>query len=217
MPRAVRYAPVWGPILFVFLGLLLCSPAFAAGEGKAGACSDAARKLRASNDLVPVAPAGSVLASYFVGDETGAAVIYGPVSEFVAARKCPTAWLIESGEKARLDKNSGQAAPFEYTLVLEEDCPGRVAQYSFVFLTSTDPKAWLAWREQFHKSKTAGHYGQTMQRLGKAAADGYPVSGDLRYLSVNGELSLKPVEESLKADTLAHAVYDLSAGRALAR
>lgn len=217
MPRPARPA-LPGPFLALFSCLmLLAGPALAAGKGKAAAPSPAAQALRQSGDLVPFEPSEGVLASYFVADEAGAASIYGPVRAFVKGRGCPVAWLVESGEKARLDKAAGRAEPMEYTLVLEEDCPGRVAQYSFVFLTSTDPKAWLAWRDQFHKSKTAGHYGEAMKRLVKAAADGFPVSGDLRFLSVNGDLSLKPVEDSLKADAALRPVYDLTAGRALAR
>lgn len=52
---------------------------------------------------------------------------------------------------------------------------------------------------------------------GRAAPEGYPVSGDLRFLSMNGEPSLRPLEEPLTSGRLARPVYDLDAGRALAR
>ncbi len=222
MPRPVRQVPVLGTILAALSLLLLpLAPALAAGKGKFPAPSPIAQELRKQGDLVPFEPSPAVLAGYFVADEAAPALVYGPVRDFAQWRICPTSWFIESGEKARVDKALGaavgQGAPIEYTLVLEEDCDDRVTQYSFVFLSSADPKAWLAWREQFHKSKTGGHYGEAVKRLGKAAADGYPVSGDLRFLSVNGELSLKPVEEALKADRKARPVYDLNAGRKLAR
>lgn len=222
MPRSAHNAPVLGTLLVVLMLLALPqAPALAAGKGKFPGPSPIAQELRKGGGLLPFEPSAAVLASYFVADEAGPALVYGPVRDFAQWRICPTSWFIEAGEKARVDKAlgaaGGQGAPIEYTLVLEEDCGDRVTQYSFVFLSSTDPKAWLAWREQFHKSKTGGHYGEAVKRLAKAASDGFPVSGDLRFLSVNGELSLRPVEESLQADRKARPVYDLNASRALAR
>lgn len=220
MLRASRRAPIPGLILSVLLGLGLLVPcAHAAGKGKFPGPSPIAQELRKRGDLVPHTPFAAVLAAFFVADETAPATVYGPVRDFAVSRVCATEWFIESGEQARLDKAAAnaQSAPLEYTLVLEEDCGDRVTQFSFVFLNSTDPKAWLAWREQFHKSKTSGHYGKAIAKLSKASQDGFPVSGDLRFVSVNGDLSLKPVEETLKADRKSRPVYDLNSGQALAR
>lgn len=52
---------------------------------------------------------------------------------------------------------------------------------------------------------------------GEAASEGHPASGVLRFLLVNGELSPRPLEEIRTSGRFARPVYDLDAGRALAR
>ncbi len=211
----------------LFVLILLCAalaPATAAAagakDGRAKQPSPAALALRKEGGLLPQAPLPAVPGSYFVADEATPGFIFGPVEAYVTSRSCPTAWLMETGEKERLDRHlaaAGQSAPFEYSLVLEEDCPGRVTHATFVFLSAVDAKGWEQWRQQFHKSKTEGYYGAARDRLQKAAAEGVAVGGELRFLSVNGELLPRRMEDVLQAEGRCPPVFDLVNGRRLGK
>lgn len=212
MPSPSRPATALRLLAAVLLCLL---PSTAQGRGPVP--SPIAQEMQKHGDLIPFSPSAEVLAGYFVADEAAPELVYGPLRDYVASRLCRTAWLIERGEKARLDRAAGQAAPLEYSLVLEEDCDDRVTHATFVLLRPADPKAWLEWRSQFHKSKTEGHYGAARARLEKAASDGFSVSGELRFFTLNEELLLRPVEQTLKADRRTRPVYDLVTGRRTGR
>ena len=67
-----------------------------------------------------------------MADEVDPGYIFGKVKDFVQSRSCPTNWLIEEGERKRIEARGTQSGPFEYTLYLEEDCPGKVVYYVFV-------------------------------------------------------------------------------------
>jgi hypothetical protein len=194
--------------LFLVLAILAASPALA--ETKKAA------ELRKANELIAHDPPADFLAGFFVADEISPALVFGPVREFVKTRACPTAWLIEKGEKDRLDARKGQPGPLEYTLYLEEDCPGRVTYYLFVD-RSDDPKQWLQWRWQFHKSKAEPEYGATQKRLERAAADGMTVGSELRFVAVDGELSPGSPEKLLQDENKLAPLYDLVAGKKLGR
>ena len=188
--------------------------------GSAGplAASDKAAALRAANDLVAFSPPDAFLAGSFLADEREPSFLFGPVSDFVASRTCPTAWLIEAGEQARIAKPAEAEAPLEYTLYLEEDCPQQVRYYVFVDQSAMTPKQWLAWRQQFHKSKAEGEYGATRDRLEKAVAEGVRIGGELRFIVNDGELAVGKTPEACLGPDLAFAPsYDLKQGIKLTR
>jgi len=188
--------------------------------GSAGplAASEKAAALRTANDLIAFSPPGAFLAGSFLADEMDPSFLFGPVSDFAASRKCPVTWLIEAGEKARLAKPTGPDAPLEYTLYLEEDCPEQVRYYVFVDQSAMTPKQWLAWRQQFHKSKAEGEYGAARDRLEKAVAEGMRIGGELRFIVNDGELAVgKTPEACLGPDLAFDPSYDLKQGTKLAR
>ncbi len=136
----------------ILLGFLLavgtCSQALAA--------SAKAMAMRQANGLTVFTPPQKFLAGNFVADEMNPTVIFGPVQAFAASRKCPTAWLIEAGDKNRQVSTD---TPAEYTLYLEEDCPDQVVYYVFIDQSGLTPQQWIEWREKFHKSKTGEEFG----------------------------------------------------------
>ena len=84
-------------LLPIFLGFLLL-----VGHGAtAFAASAKAAALRQANGLAVFTPPEKFLAGNFVADEMNPGVIFGAVKSFAASRKCPTTWLIESGDKNR--------------------------------------------------------------------------------------------------------------------
>ncbi len=84
-------------LLPIFLGFLLL-----VGNGSTAlAASQKATALRQANGLTAFTPPEKFLAGNFVADEMNPAFIFGPVKAFAASRKCPTAWLIEAGDKNR--------------------------------------------------------------------------------------------------------------------
>lgn len=203
---------------------LLCPcavPALAAEKtpGKALAAvrapSKQAQALRQQSDLVPYAPAKEVLDAFFTADEDAPKFVWGPVAAYAKARKCPTAWLIEKGELARIErlqaKKDGQ--PFEFSLTLEEDCKGvTVTRAVFVAATGGTPESWLKWRSQFHGRKAEAHYGAAAAGLKKAAAAGLAPTAELRFLSVNGELVLAGRDQVLQNEGRLAPVFDLDKG-----
>lgn len=191
--------------ILVSLFVLACfSPVFAASP------SPKAAELRKANALHDFSPPDQFLAGFFLADEMEPAFLFGSVKDFVASRKCPVSWLIEDGEKARIAKPANPESPLEYTLYLEEDCPGGVVYYVFVDQSAMTPKQWIEWRKQFHKSKAEGEYGATKDRLEKAVSEGMKVSGELRFIMKNGELTGgKTPEEVLRKDLSFAPCYDL--------
>ncbi len=193
--------------LLVLLGL---SPALAA-SGKAV-------ELRQSNSLVPFTPPQAFLAGCFLADEMDPSFLFGSVGEFASSRKCSVTWLIEDGEKARIDKPQKPGKPLEYTLYLEEDCPDGVNYYVFLDQSALTPKQWVEWRRQFHKNKAEGEYGAARDRMEKAVAGGLKVGGELRFIMRDGELTSSDPPEAALSKTLAFKpVYDLKAGAPVAK
>jgi hypothetical protein len=195
------------PCVVPMLCLLLwtfASPALAGSERAAD--------LRRQAGLVPHAPSKAFLDGYFIADEMRPAFLFGPVADFVAGRTCPTAWLIENDEKERLDRRSADNPVFEYTLTLEEDCPQGVTWYVFVDQSAMTPKQWIEWRRQFHKSKAEPEYADTVTRLEKAIEGGFPVSGELRFVSRDGVLDPRSPQESLPTAMACPPRYDCTTG-----
>jgi len=145
-----------------------------------------------------------------VADEINPAFIFGPVQAFVASRKCPTAWLIEEGEKKRLAGQGSSDKPVEYTLYLEEDCSDKVVYYVFVDQSGLTSQQWLEWRRQFHKSKTEEQFGSAQSKLEQALKGGVGVGGELRFIQKDGELQTKSPEEVLRHDLKFAPIYDLN-------
>jgi hypothetical protein len=198
-------------VLLGFLtGLALSAPTWAASEQ--------AMKLRNQSALSGYSPSEAFLSGNFVADEIEPGFIFGKVKDFVKARSCPTSWLIEEGEKKRIEGKDRQANPLEYSVYLEEDCPGKVTYYVFVDGSHTDVAQWMQWRQQFHgRSKTEPLYGAAKTGLEQAAQNGFPVVAELRFLEVNGELSLKRPEEILMGELKFQPLYDLKQGKAISR
>ena len=199
--------------LFILLAISILQ-AFPA-SGRAG--SEQALKLRASNGLSELKPPEAFLAGNFIADEIEPRYIFGKVQDFVKSRTCPIAWLIEEGEKTRLQAHGQQAGPFEYTLYLEEDCPGKVVYYVFVDRSQAPEAQWLEWRKQFHKSKADLQYGAVKAALEEAAKNGFQVNGELRFIETGGELQMEKPEAVLTGQAKFQPIYDLKEGKAVAR
>jgi hypothetical protein len=186
--------------------------------GTAGAASEQAMKLRGKNGLSAFTPPEGFLAGNFVADEIEPGYIFGKVKDFVKSRSCPTSWLIEDGEKKRLETRDQQAGPIEYTLYLEEDCPGKVAYYVFVDRSQANLAQWMEWRKKFHgKSKTEPQYAPVKAVLEQAVQNGFPVDGELRFVEVEGALQLKKPEDILTGELKFQPIYDLKQGKAVPR
>ncbi len=196
----------------LFLGFLLM-----VGNVPAAAASPKAAALRQANALTPFSPSEKFLAGNFVADEMNPGFIFGTVKDFVASRKCPTAWLIDEGEKAHPGGEGSQGAPREYTLYLEEDCPDKVVYYIFIDQSGLTPQQWIDWRQQFHKSKTEEEYGQTKTKLEEACKEGCGIGAELRYIEQNGELLTRSPEEVLRQELKFAPIYDLSQQKKLSK
>jgi len=181
------------------------------------AASEEAAKLRNKNALSEYSPPETFLSGNFVADEVEPAYIFGKVKDFVKSRSCTTAWLIEEGERKRVAAWDKQSGPIEYTLYLEEDCPGKVAFYVFVDRSQADVAQWMQWRQQFHKSKAEPQYGVAKVGFEQAAANGFPVDAELRFLEINGDLSLKKPEDVLVGELKFQPIYDLKQGKAITK
>lgn len=181
----------------------------------AWAVSDQANQLRAKNDLSGFKPPEAFLGGNFVADEVDPAYIFGKVKDFVASRSCPTTWLIEKAEKVRIDARTPQSGPVEYTLTLEEDCPGKTAFYVFVDRSQANTAQWMEWRKQFHKSKAEPQYSTAKSSLEQAAQNGFSVDGELRFVEINGELQMKKLEDVLTKELKLQPVYDLKQAKAM--
>lgn len=190
-------------LVLVLLGFLVV---VGSGAG-AWAASEKAMALRQANGLAEFTPPETFLAGNFVADEMNPGFIFGPVKNFVASRKCPTAWLIEASDKPG---QAGKDKPAEYTLYLEEDCPDKVVYYVFIDQSGLTPQQWIEWREKFHKSKTEPFYGSTKSKLDKACQDGCGVGAELRFIQKNGELLNKSPEKVLRVELKVSPIYDLN-------
>jgi hypothetical protein len=173
-----------------------------------------AMKLRALNGLGDFTPPETFLNSNFIADELDPQYVFGKIKDFRKSRSCPTAWLIEEGQKERVKNRQDASVPFEYTLYLEEDCPGKVVYYVFVDRSQNKAGQWLEWRKVFHKSKTEEEYGAAGAALEQAAGKGFPVDAELRFVEIGGELILKKNEDFLKGDLKIKPLYDLKQGKA---
>jgi len=184
--------------------------------GAAGAASEPAMKLRGENGLAEFAPPAAFLAGNFLADETEPAFIFGNVRDFAKSLSCPATWLIEEGERKRIESRGQQSGPVEYSIYLEADCPGKVTYYIFVD-RSFNSAQWLEWRRQFHKSKAEPHYKEAKASLDQAAQNGFAVDGELRFVSLNGDLLLKRPEEILTGELKFQPIYDLKKNQALSK
>ena len=195
-------------LLPIFLGFLLL-----VGHGATAlAASAKAAALRQANGLAVFTPPEKFLAGNFVADEMNPGVIFGAVKSFAASRKCPTTWLIESGDKNRPAGPGDQA---EYTLYLEEDCPDRVVYYVFIDQSGLTPQQWIEWREKFHKSKAGEQFDSAKSKLEQACTAGCGVGAELRFIQKNGELMAKSPEAVLRQDLKFAPIYDLNQGKKL--
>ena len=185
--------------------------------GAAGAASEPAMKLRGENGLSEFAPPEAFLAGNFLADETEPAFIFGKVRDFVKSLACPATWLIEEGERKRIESRDQQSGPIEYSIYLEADCPGKVTYYIFVD-RSFNSAQWLEWRRKFHgRSKTDLHYEAARASLEQAAQKGFVVDGELRFVALNGDLLLKRPEEILAGELKFQPIYDLKKNQALSK
>ena len=186
-------------------------------SGAAGAASEQAMKLRSQNGLSEFAPPEAFLAGNFLADETDPAYIFGKVKDFAKSLTCPATWLIEEGERKRIEARGQSPDPVEYSIYLEADCPGKVTYYIFVD-RSFNSAQWLEWRRKFHgKSKTDLHYEAARASLDQAARNGFVVDGELRFVALNGDLLLKRPEDVLTGELKFQPIYDLKKNQALSK
>jgi hypothetical protein len=197
--------------------LLLSACAIFAPLNLVWGASDGAMKLRALNGLSEFTPSEAFLNSNFVADEIEPQFVFGEVKDFRKSRSCPTAWLIEDGQRDRIKNKENLSGPFEYTLYLEEDCPGKVVYYVFVDETLAKPGQWMEWRKVFHKGKAEEEYGAAGALLEQAAASRFPVGAELRFIEIEGDLISKKPEDFLTGDLKVKPVYDLKTGKATGR
>jgi hypothetical protein len=190
----------------LFLGTLVL---LGSGPG-AWAASDKAIGLRQANGLKPFTPPEKFLEGNFVAEESNPTYIFGPVQAFVASRTCPTTWLIQEGAQRCQPAQGNPEAPAEYTLYLEEDCPGRVVYYVFVDQSKLTPQKWIDWRQRFHMSKTEEEYAATKDKLEQARKEGCGATGELRYIEENGDLVAKSPEAALMGELHFPPLYDLN-------
>ena len=185
--------------------------------GAAGAASEQAMKLRSQNGLSEFAPPEVFLAGNFLADETEPAFIFGKVRDFTKSLSCPATWLIEEGERKRIEARGQSSDPVEYSIYLEADCPGKLTYYIFVD-RSFNSAQWLEWRRKFHgRSKTDLHYEAARASLEQAAQKGFVVDGELRFVALNGDLLLKRPEEILAGELKFQPIYDLKKNQALSK
>jgi len=185
--------------------------------GAAGAASEPAMKLRSQNGLSEFAPPEAFLAGNFLADETDPAYIFGKVGDFTKSLSCPATWLIEEGERKRIEARGQSSDAVEYSIYLEADCPGKLTYYIFVD-RSFNSAQWLEWRRKFHgRSKTDLHYEAARASLEQAAQKGFVVDGELRFVALNGDLLLKRPEEILTGELKFQPIYDLKKNQALSK
>jgi hypothetical protein len=173
------------------------------------AISDGAAKLRNLNGLSEFTPPETFLNGNFIADEIEPQFVFGKVEDFRKSRSCPTAWLIEDGQKERIKNRENTSDPFEYTLYLEEDCPGKVVYYIFLDRTQCTADQWMEWRKVFHKSKTQEEYGAVGALLEKATQSGFHVGAELRFIEIGDNLISKKTEDFLTGDLKISPIYDL--------
>jgi hypothetical protein len=174
------------------------------------AASEGALKLRAINGLSEFTPPEAFLNGNFVADEIEPQYVFGKVKDFWKSRSCPTSWLIEEGEKNRIKSQDGSSGPNEYTLYLEEDCPGKVSYYIFVDRSLAKSEQWMEWRRKFHGQRKADpQYAAASAALEQAAQSGFPVDAELRFIEIGGDLISKRTEDFLTGDLKIKPIYDL--------
>jgi hypothetical protein len=199
-------------LVFLLLGFLLMVDMVSEGL----AASAKAIALRQAQGLTEFTPPEKFLAGNFVADEMNPNVIFGPVQAFTGSRTCPTAWLIEAGQKERL-AGTGKDMPEEYTLYLEEDCPDKVVYYVFIDQSALTPQQWIEWREKFHKSKAGEQFATAKSKLDQACTAGCGVGAELRFIQENGELVAKSPEKVLLLDLKYSPIYDLNQQKKIAK
>ncbi len=197
----------------ILLGFLLLVGAVSEGL----AASAKAMAMRQANGLTEFTPPQKFLAGNFVADEMNPTVIFGPVQAFATSRKCPTAWLIEAGDKNRPAGQGDKDMPAEYTLYLEEDCPDQVVYYVFIDQSALTPQQWIEWRQKFYKSKTGESFDATKSKLEQACTTGCGVGAELRFVQKNGDLVDKSPEAVLLGDLHYVPIYDLNRQQKIAK
>ena len=157
------------------------------------AASEQAMKLRSKNALSEYSPPETFLSGNFVADEIEPAYIFGKVKDFVKSRSCPTAWLIEEGEKKRIEARDSNPAPSNTPCTWKRTARERSTYYVFVDRSQANVAQWMQWRQQFHKSKAEPQYGAAKAGLEQAAQNGFPVDG---RIALRGSQRRTVVEEA---------------------
>ncbi len=173
------------------------------------AASDGALKLRTMHGLSEFTPPEDFINGNFVADEIDPQYVFGKVKDFWKSRSCASTWLIEDNEMSRIKDPQNLSGPFEYTLYLEEDCPGKVAYFVFVDRSHAKAAQWMEWRRKFHKSKADEEYSSVNAVLERAAQSGFPVDAELRFIEIGGDLISKKPEDFLTGDLKVTPIYDL--------
>lgn len=195
-------------ISLALLGLILAANA----PARAG---QSAPSFREQNDLVPFTPPAWFLEGHFVARETQPRYLFGTVADFAGSLPGPTAWLIEREEQQRQERLAREGKAFEYTVYLESPGPAGPEYWVFVVLPHKNAQEWFQERWSYHKSKAKDFYGQTQSGLERALAQGLTISGELRFLVQEGQVSLQVPEDLLSGQAKFPPAYDLQEGRRL--
>ena len=185
--------------------------------GAAGAASEQAMKLRSQNGLSEFAPPEAFLAGNFLADETDPAFIFGKVRDFTKSLACPATWLIEEGERKRIEARGQSVGPGRVFHLPGGGLPGQghllhlrrpVLQFR--------PVAGMAPAIP-RKTKADPHYKEAKASLDQAAQNGFAVDAELRFVALNGDLLLKRPEDILTGELKFQPIYDLKKNQALSK
>jgi hypothetical protein len=191
--------------LCLLAALAFCSPALA---------GQAAQDFRQQNDLQAFTPPDWFLAGHFAAREVQPRYLFGSVADF-AKSLGGTTWLIEHDEEMRQERLASEGKSFEYTIYLEAAGPSGPRYWVFVVLPHKSAKEWFEERWSYHKSKAKDYYGQTQSGLERAMADGLAITGELRFLVRDGQVSLEAPEDILAKEAKFPPAYDLQEGKRL--
>ena len=176
----------------------------------AWAASAKAMALRQANALTAFTPPEKFLAGNFVADEMDPGFIFGAVKAFAASRKCPTAWLIESGDKNRPAGPGSRGYARGVYPLSGGGLPGPggilcLHRPEWIDSPAMDRMAGKIPQEQDRRAVSAAK-----SKLDQACTAGCGVGAELRFIQKNGELVAKSPEAVLRQDLKFAPIYDLN-------
>ena len=171
--------------------------------------------FRQKNGLQIHTPPESFLKGGFFANEKNPAYLFGPVQEFAASLDGTTTWLIEDLELERFEAATAEGRQIEYSLYLEAASSDRSEYWIFVILPYASAQEWYDAKRAYHGRKAEKYYGKTRDEFKRALNQGNQINAELRFWILDGETSLKPLEDVIMNKYKFRPVFDLSTGRRL--